>query len=222
MSRTRRLTLYAIACLPVLAGMVLVEFAEPFPADWLNPDNPHYWANVLRALAFLLGGVVLGMIAYVMAKSIAAETKVSGGHPRVKLYNHVTLVALGHGVLMVTLLFYIRERVNQPLSPATPVAISGLALTIFALSQMLSYQNSRLRKFHSAKQVLGAISRDTSDDDAQLSMTVYGSTEQMHLDRWLDSFDTGELVRLTVEKVEEQGDGDDSGFFHRRIWRRRR
>lgn len=204
-----------VAILPILAGALLVQFTEPFPGDWLSYTNPHFWANMLRAITFFLGGAILGLIAYTMVKSIWAEGTVTGGHPRKKLYNHVTLVASGHGLLIVTLLFYVRERINLPLSPATPLALVGLVLTIIALRLMISYQNSRLRSNNAAKQILGTITR-MPGHGRDICVTAVGSMEAMRLDDWVNEFDDGVLVKLTVEKIEEVGVASSSGRFPRR------
>jgi hypothetical protein len=198
----RRYLLYALALMPTAFAFALLQLSEPLPRHWLDPAAPYYWENVVRAFVLLLGGLTLGMISFTMLMSIRAEATVTGGHPRKKLYNHVTFIALGHGILMVTLLFYVRGRVDLPLSPATPFALVGLVCTIVALALMLSYQNSRLKRFHSAKQVLGTLELG---GDRRLCVRVKGSLEPMSLERWLASYDTGELVRLTVEKVEELG-----------------
>lgn len=194
-----------LSTLPVIAAVLIVQAAEPLPANWLDPTNPHYWANLLRAFAFLNGGLVVGMVVYTMARSVDAEQTVTGGHPRRLLYRHVTIIAAAHGLLILTLLFYVRDRINAPLSPGTPLSLLGMFATQYALALMMSYQNSRLRRFHSAKMVLGTVEPEKIDGRRTLCITPVGSTEHMSVDRWLDQFDTGELVRLTVEKVEEVG-----------------
>lgn len=210
-----RLVSSFVAVAPIFIGALLVQASEPFPHDMLHPSNPQFWANVLRVCTFFSGGVILGLIAYVMALAIRAETTVSGGHPRVLLYQHVSYIAFGHGVLIVGLLFFIRERINQPLSPATPVVVLGLVLTTWALVRMLAYQNSRLRRHHSAKQVLGRV---IAVADRDLCLRVSGSEEEMALVAWLDEYTDGDLVRLTVEKIEEAG----SVPMSRRWWFRGR
>lgn len=205
MTRVRERTfLIAVAITPVVMAVVMVQAAEPFPRDWLHTDNPHFWANMLRAVTFFLGGLIIGLITYTMVMSISRETTVSGGHPRRKLYRHVTLIAAGHGMLMVSVLFYIRERVNFGLSPATPCVILGLVATIAALQQMISYQNSRLRTFHAAKQIIGVI-QPSEEDERDLVITPVGSTEPVALREWIGGFEGGVLARMTIEKVEEVG-----------------
>lgn len=205
MTRTRSVVYVLVGMLPMVAAFVLLLVVEPFPSDWLDPANEHYWANLLRAFALLVGGVVLGLIAYTMVRSVYAEDTVTGGHPRKLLYRHVTVIASAHGFLVLTLLFYVRERVNHQLSAATPVAFIGLFGTIYALALMIGYQNSRLRKFHVAKQILGTVAPEEHDGTPALCIHPVGAMQPMSLAEWLHEFETGELVRLTVEKVEEVG-----------------
>lgn len=206
MTRTRGGLYVLISALPIIAAFLVIQAVEPFPRHWLDPTNRHYWANLMRAFALLNGGLILGMIVYTMVRAVTAESTVTGGHPRKLLYRHVTVIASSHGFLILTLMFYIRGRVDQPLSFATPVAFLGLWGTIYALAMMIAYQNSRLRRFHAAKQVLGTIApEDDHEGRPTLCIHPVGSTEHMSLEEWLSSFETGELVRLTVEKVEEIG-----------------
>lgn len=189
-----------LAALPTLIAVGAVESTEPFPHGWLDHSNPQFWPNVLRALAFVLGGFVLGMIGYVVLRGRNAERSVSGGHPRRRLYQHVTVISFSQGVLVTTVLFYIRDRINDPLSPGTPLAIVGLLGVTVGLALMLSYQNSRLRSFHAAKQVLGVIERRADDE---LCIRVTGSNEQTPLRDLLAEYEGGALARLSIEKVEE-------------------
>lgn len=199
---TLRNLLRTAAFTPIIVAFTLVQITEPFPRGWLSSVNPHFWPNVIRALTFGFAGVVLGMITYTLLRSIGAERTVSGGHPRKRLYQHVTVISVAHGFLIATLLFYIRERVNNDLSPATPVALVGLIGTFAALALMLSYQNSRLRTFHAAKQVIGIIER-APENGNDLLLKVMGSTEAMPLREWLHEFEGGVLCRMSIEKVEE-------------------
>lgn len=189
-----------LVALPTLIAVGAVESTEPFPHGWLDHANLHFGANVLRAVAFVIGGFVLGMIGYVVLRGRNAERSVSGGHPRRRLYQHVTVIAFSQGLLVTTVLFYIRDRINDPLSPGTPLALVGLFGVIGGLALMLSYQNSRLRNFHAAKQVLGVIERR---DDDELCIRVVGSTEQLPLRDLLAEYEGGALARLSIEKVEE-------------------
>lgn len=200
-----RVLVIIAAMAPIVVAVVLIQLSEPFPDDLLTWGNPHFWANLLRTATFFLGGVVIGLIAYTMVRSFRAEATVTGGHPRRMLYRHVSFIAGGHGLLMMSTLFYIRERVNYALSPATPCVIIGLAMTLYALRQMIGYQNSRLRTFHSAKQILGVIV--PSDESGQdLCIRAVGSTEPMPLREWISEFEGGVLARMTIEKVEELGE----------------
>lgn len=204
----KRRLLELVAFVPITVAFLLVQFAEPFPRRWLSPHNPHIWANLLRALSFLLAGMVLGMIAYTLIRSIEAERTVSGGHPRKKLYRHVTLISCAHGLLVASLLFYIREKIDTALSPATPVVLVGLVGTFVALKLMLSYQNSRLQRFHSAKQVLGVI-EPADEETHDLCIRVVGATEPIRLRDWVGEFEGGVLSRLTIEKVEEHPEPEE-------------
>jgi hypothetical protein len=202
---TRERVLGVLACVPMLAAILLLRSVEPFPQDWLYRSNPHFWANLLRAITLFVGGGIIGLATYTMLKSIRAEDTVTGGHPRKQLYRHVTLIAAGHGLLMVSTLFYIRERINFPLSPATPVVLIGLGLTVWALRQMLGYQNSRLRTFHAAKQVIAVIEPSASPHQ-HLCIRAVGSMEAMSIEEWVGGFEGGALVRMTIERVEEIGE----------------
>jgi hypothetical protein len=203
-----------ISALPIFAAFIFVQLAEPFPHGWLQTSNPHYWPNLLRSFTFLLGGGIIGMVVYTMVQAIGAESSVTGGHPRVVLYRYVSVIAGSHGMLMLTLMFYVRERINAPLSPATPFALAGMLATVYALLLMLKYQNSRLRRFHTAKQVYGMLEHRPGDRST-LCMHVYGSPEPMSFDDFVAGYDTGELVRLTVEKVEELPEGTGRWWGHR-------
>lgn len=206
--------LLLVSFVPSVAAWLVIQLSEPFPHGWLDPSNPQIWPNRLRAFAFLLGGAILALVAYVMLRSVRAEDTVSGGHPRRKLYQHISLISLGHGLLMMTLLFYIRDRINDSLSPGTPFALSGMLFTIVALQRLLSYQNSRLHRYHSAKQVIGTIRNRDPSDDGFLVVQPHGSLEPIGLHEWLDGYNRGEIVRMTVEKVEEYPEVE-----RRALWR---
>jgi hypothetical protein len=211
-------TLLFIALIPTVLASLTVLVVEPLPHHWLSPSNPHFAANLLRAFVFFLGGSVIGLVSYVMVKATVAEATVTGGHPRRKLYRHVSAISFGHGILMVALLFFVRERINNPLSPATPVVLVGFAATLYALREMLGYQNSRLREFHAAKQVFAFIEPAEEDGQHHLCLRAVGSTESMSIERWVEEFQGGKLCRMTIEKVEELGQPSDGG--RRRWWRR--
>lgn len=203
MRRLHGASVYIVSLFPAFCAFGLLLSVEPLPSGWLATTNPHFAANLLRAFALFLCGLVIGLITVVLLKSMRAEGTVSGGHPRKKLYRHVTLISVAHGVLISTLLFYIRERINFPLSPATPIVFLGLVLTIVALGLMLSYQNSRLQTFHAAKQILGIISPASPASKADFVITAVGSTEPTSLREWVEGFSGGTLARMTIEKVEE-------------------
>lgn len=205
-------SLIALSFIPATVGLLGVMLSEPFPHGWLSASNPHYWPNLLRAATFMIGGVILALVSYTMLHSVTAETGVTGGHPRRRLYQHITLISLGHGLLVLTLMFYVRDRINQPLSPATPFAVAGLIVTVVALQRMLAYQNSRLRRFHSAKQIIGII--EAAEGDADLQITAVGSVEVVGLRDWIKEFEGGAMVRFTAEKVEETS--DDTSVYRRK------
>lgn len=200
-----RVVLVVVTLVPLATGVGLLAVFRPPPSDWLTPGNPDYWPNVLRAFTFLLGGMGLGMIGYTMGCAMVTERTVRDGHPRRKLYYHITVIACAHGLLLDSLLFYVRARIDSPLSPATPVAFLAVVLTVVGLALMIAYQNSRLRSYHGAAQVLATIQAEQGEDVPypHLMLRVYGSEEPISIEAWLDSFCEGELVRLTVEKVEE-------------------
>jgi hypothetical protein len=195
---------FFVAFLPMTAAVVLVQATEPFPKHWLDPSNDHFAANLLRAISFFCGGVLIGVVCYTMWRAILSENSVTGGHPRRKLYQHIIALACGTGLMIVSVLFYIRERINFGLSPATPVVLASFVLTFYGLGRMIAYQNSRLRSFHAAKQIIGVI--EPSDEEGHdLCVKALGSTEPVALRDWVSEFEGGVIARMTIEKVEEVG-----------------
>jgi uncharacterized membrane protein YidH (DUF202 family) len=148
MTRARQVAVLVPALVPIAAALVLLQIVEPFPRGWLDPDNPHFWANILRVVAFVLGVVSLGLIYYVMVKATMAESALPEIRRRKKLYDHLTLVACGVGLVVVAVLFYIRSRIDESLSLATPFVLAGLIVTGIALWFMLQYENQRILRHH--------------------------------------------------------------------------
>lgn len=197
MGKSRSLIYVVAAFAPMVFAVVLVAVAEPFPSGWLDPSNPHYWPNLLRAFTFLCGGIALGMIGYTMTMAVRVESKVMAGHPRKLLYRHVTFISVAHAALLLTMLFYIRDRIDRQLSPATPLALVALMGTIYALALMIQYQGSRLQiNSAPARKLLVEVKELAGDEMRVAAVESEGGLVDFHV---------GELVRLTVEHVATVG-----------------
>jgi hypothetical protein len=116
---------------------------------------------------------------------------------------------------MVSTLFYIRERDQLPAVARDAGRARRIRGDDLAMRQMLGYQNSRLRTFHAAKQVLAVI-EPSGGPDHHLCLRAVGSTEAMSIEAWVAEFQDSPLCRLTIERVEEVGEPR-----RRRLWRGR-
>jgi hypothetical protein len=103
--------------------------------------------DMLRVVLLLEGGVVLGLSLFVfrlymyMRKLTARHGKPQAGAPPY----HVALIALSHGLLIVTQMAIIIARVGDEIIwYGSPVAIVAFTFSIIALVNILQLENSRI------------------------------------------------------------------------------
>jgi hypothetical protein len=160
------------------------------------------FSNLVSSVTLFAAGTAIYMAIYTMVCSWKAESGVTAGHPRRRLYRHITVIAAFHVWLMVGFAITISLNWNTPLRWYTPFGLVGYLGTIYGLWLMISYQNTRLSYFHSAKMVVGTV-EPSEEPEQDVAIHVVASPEPMAMRDFVADFVGAPLCRVYIEKVEE-------------------